>query len=199
MKQLLSLFCIFFLGTIGSAQIDFGPRVGLGTVFTDVESTSESIKSGDAEFGFHVGFFTRFGNEKIKIMPELLYSSSTTSLQFNNGFDSEIFTADIDKLDVPVSIVFKPNRIINLQGGIVGSYILSDSGGLINSTSEAFHNYNDFTIGYRFGGGVELLRLIIDLQYEGSLSNLSNSSSIAGFVFDERISTINGSVGFKIF
>lgn len=199
--RLSHLFLIILTLSFSSAysQIDFGARVNLGTAFTDVSTTSEEISNGDAEFGFGVGVFTRFGSEKIKIMPELLYTTTKTSIDFNNGVVSEILEADLDKIDVPVTLVFKPSGLFNLQGGIIGSYILSDGKGVVNNTEEAFRNYRDFTIGYQFGGGVEFGNFIVDLQYESSLSDITQANSLAGFAFDERISMVKGGLGIKIF
>lgn len=193
----LLLFASFITPTF--AQIDFGARVNLGTAFTDVTTTSQQISDGDAEFGFGVGIFGRFGSEKLKLMPELLYTTTKTSINFNDGVVSQILEADLDKIDVPINLVYKPSKLINLQGGLIGSYILSESNGAVNNAEEAFRNYRDFTLGYQFGGGVEFGNFIVDLQYEGNLSDITRANSIAGFAFDERISMVKGGLGIKIF
>lgn len=197
MKFLLTLF-IISCSLHSIAQFTIGPRAGLGTVFTDVSNTSTDIQSGDAQFGFSVGAFARFGSKKIKLMPELLYTTSTTSITFNDSSGAQqVADSELDKIDVPISLVLKPIGFLSLHGGITGSYITSTTDGFIDKTDEAIRNYKDFTFGYQFGGGVELGNVLLDLRYESGLSDTSTSST-TGLVFDERQSMIKGLIGFKI-
>ncbi len=199
MRRGLFIFSLLLLGLPLHAQFDFGVKAGLGTTFTSIESTSSDIKNGNAELGFSTGVFTRFGSKSIKIMPELLYTSTKTSVKVNDLTANSVLDSKLDRIDVPVSLVVKPISLINLSGGLIGSYLMTDNGTLIDNTEEAFKNYKDFSVGYQFGGGVELANLIIDLEFERSLSSLIDSDSIAGFAVDERINMVKGTVGFKLF
>jgi len=198
MKKLI--FSLLLLGfcSVGFSQFDFGPRVGLGTSFTDISTTSDEISSGDAGFGFNVGVFARIGSKKLRFMPEVLYSTSTTNIIFNEeGTGQEIVESELDRVDIPLTLQYKPASFLNLGGGLIGSYLVGDVDGVVNSSQEAISNYRDFTLGYQGSVGVELGNFLIDLRYETSGSDISNN--IGPFDFDERQTMIKGMLGIKIF
>ena len=183
------------------SQFEIGPRVGLGTVFTDVESTSDDISSGDAKFGLSLGLFSQIDLGIIAIMPEVLYSSSTTSITFEDGNgDETIADSELDKIDVPVNLIISPGGLVNIQGGLVGSYIVNTDDGFIDKADEAVRNYKDFTFGYQAGLGFEFGNFLLDLRYEGNLSEVSQAqNNDLGLEFDERQSMVKALLGIKLF
>lgn len=201
MKRLSLSILFLVFATAGFSQFEIGPRVGLGTAFTDVSGTTENIKSGDAEFGFSVGLFTRFGSDRFKVMPELLYSTTTTNVVFNqDGTGDQILDSELNKIDIPVNLQLSViDNFLNLSGGVVGSYLVENSNGVSNSTEEAIKNYKDFTFGFQAGAGLELGTFLIDVKYESNLSDLSNSNSVGGVNFDERQQMVKALLGIKLF
>jgi len=200
MKKIIGSIFLVVVSVVAYAQIEIGPRVGLGTVYTDVSTTSDEITSGDAEFGFSVGFFTRIGSERIKLMPELLYSTSTMNVVFNEDeVGEQVTTSELDRIDIPVAIQFKPIYLLNFQGGLVASYLIEENTRYANNTEQALSNFEDFTLGYQFGAGLELGNFLIDLRYESSLSDITDAESLGALQIDERQETIKGMLGIKLF
>lgn len=197
-KYLIIIFCV--LSVQSFSQLDLGPRVGLGTVFTNIESTSNDIESGDADFGFSIGAFARIGGPKFKVMPELLYSTSTTNINFEdeNGVD-QVMESELNQIDVPINLIMKPVGFLSLQGGLIGSILVDSEDKIGDRTEEAFKNYKDFTFGFQAGAGLELGNFLIDLRYEGNLSNISESDSALGIPFDERKNMVKASLGISLF
>lgn len=198
MKKYILSLTLLLVCSLGFSQFDIGPRVGLGTSFTNISDTSDDIASGDAGFGFNVGVFARIGSKKFKFMPEVLYSTSTNNILFGEGDGAQqVIESELDQINVPLSLQYSPISILNFHGGVSGSYLVGDVQGVTSSTQEAISNYNDFTLGYQGGVGLELGSFLIDLRYETSGSDVSDS--IGPFDFDERSSSVKGLLGIKIF
>lgn len=201
MKKISSILCLLCLSFTAFSQFEVGPRVGLGTVFTDVENTSENIESGDANFGLSLGVFTRINFDIIAIMPEVLYSTQTTSINFqdDNGAQ-QVAESELNKIDVPVNLVINPGKLLNVQAGLIGSYTVESEDGFVNKTEEAIRNYKEFTFGYQAGLGLELGNFLIDLRYEGNLSDVSEArENSLGIAFDERQEMVKAILGIKLF
>lgn len=198
MKQtfFIALFILFSSSTF--AQLELGPRATLGTAFTSAENTSDNISSGKAQYNFGIGLYSRIGSKKIKLMPELLYVSSRTSIAFKDQKGVKQFTeAELDQVHLPINLVIKPGKILSFQGGVSGNYNLETKDNLFAKTSEARRNFKDFTYGYQAGLGLDISSLRIDLRYDGSLSEISKSNS-GTFKFDERQSMIKLLIGFNL-
>jgi hypothetical protein len=81
-----------------------------------------------------------------------------------------------------------------LMAGPVYSYILSKDESFSQNFSGAYHdfgNYNNSTLGYQVGAGVDFAGLTADLRYEGGLSKLNPN-------YGQRASIWSISLGFKI-
>ncbi len=198
MKRTIFLLTALISFTIANAQFTIGPRAGLGVNWTDLEETSGDIKSGDAEFGLNIGAFVRLGGKKLYLQPEVLFTSTSSNIIINEGqVDEQIVESKLNKIDVPVIIGIKPISILSLQFGPVGSILVNEDDNLGDKVAGAVRNYKDFTYGFQAGAGLELGSLLIDLRYEGNLSDVGNGSGT--FTFDERTPQIKGLIGFKLF
>lgn len=200
MKYLVVNLLIFF-SVAAMAQIQVGPRVSLGTTFTDIETTKDNVSSGDADFAFGLGLFTAFDLGKVKIMPEVLYESASTNINFKDGDGvQQVAESDLNKIDVPVTLLIEPVEFLSLQGGLIGSYIVSTDDGLRSKTDEAIRNYKDFTFGYQAGVGVSLGSILVDVRYEGPLTkSAENNDNVLGLTFDERQQFVRALIGFNLF
>lgn len=198
MKQTFFFALFLFFTNSAFSQLELGPRATIGTSFTSAENTSDNISSGNAQYNFGIGLFSRIGSKKVKIMPELLYVSSRTSIEFKDQKGIKQFTeAELDQVHLPINLIIKPGKVLSFQGGISGSYNLETKDNLFAKTNEARRNFKDFTYGYQAGLGLDISSLRIDLRYDGALSNISKSDS-SKFKFDERQSMIKLLVGFNL-
>ena len=201
MKRLAFFLLFAAISSVSFAQIDIGPRIGLGTVFTNLEETSNNIESGDADYGFSIGLFTAIGSKNFKVMPEVLYSTRNTQINFQdeNGVD-QVAKSELNQIDVPINLKAKLIGPLSLQGGIIGSYLVESEDGFIEKTDEAIRNYEDFTFGFQAGAGLELGNFLVDLRYESNLSDLSSANNNdLGIEFDERQSMVKALLGIKLF
>lgn len=195
-KSLLFVFFIILSSTVFS-QLELGPRATLGTAFTTVENTSDDVRSGKAQYNFGFGLYSRIGTKSIKLMPELLYVSSRTSIKFNDNRGVKQFTeAQLDQVHLPVNLIIKPGKVLSFQGGLSGTYNLETNDNLFSKTNEARRNFKDFTYGYQAGLGLDISSLRIDLRYDGALSEISKANS-SQIKFDERQSMVKLLIGFN--
>ncbi len=199
MKTIHLLFALCFCMS-SFAQIEFGPRIGVATVFNDIETTTDNITSGDAELGFSFGMFGRFGTKGVKVVPEFLYTTTKSKVIANEGqSNQESIETKLTKIDVPINVQFVVASPFHLQGGLVGSYIVDADTKVLVSAGDAIENYKDFTLGYQAGLGVSFGKFILDLKYESSLSDFTDGNELLGFGYDERQSMVQAALGISLF
>lgn len=196
-KAMLTIMTLFMIN-ITYAQFNFGPKVGLSSSELDFTGKSgnngSSILPGESTVGFHAGIFARVNLGALYIQPEALFTQSGGEIRLD-GFSEDIREVEFNKLDFPVMVGMKFARIFRLQAGPTLSILLdAELDGLDQSIKSG---YEDATIGYQAGVGVDLWNLIFDLKYEGNLSNFGDE--IIGFETDQRNNQWIVSVGFKLF
>lgn len=156
------MFVIFFLAlsNFASAQIQYGPRIGLNFPTIAGVNNNAGFKTG-----FHAGAYARISfTEAISFQPELLYSTKGCSYVNGGGGLS------LNYLDIP--LLFNFGKKFHFQAGAQPSLLLSakskiGSGGdkvdvkdSMNGFDIApilgfgFHFENGFNFGLRFSYGV---------------------------------------------
>lgn len=196
MKKLLFAFCLLFIAVEGLAQNSgFGIKAGISSTSIDFEN--DRIVPNDAQTGYHVGVFGRFGSG-LFIQPELLFTQTSGRFTINSPgqVDGEKFKANFNRIDIPVMVGFRFLKVLRVMAGPIASLnINSEVKNAANTVQNA--NFNNSTIGYQAGLGVELGNLTVDAKYEGGLSSVTES--IGGLSTDNRINQWVLSVGFKLF
>ena len=150
------------------AQSGFGVKGGLNygdngeIAYTDVTNAGEDImKGGDSKVGYHLGLFYRADIGGFFLRPELLYTRTKSSYEFN---DQEA-DYNVSKLDLPILLGIDILGPLNVFAGPSLQYILeNDFDGISLGEVE-----NEFTVGAQFGVGVKLGRIGIDVRYERAL------------------------------
>lgn len=174
-KVLFILLCISSSAVF--AQSSFGVKAGLnygdnGKIeFSDFTGAGENVinESGDNKVGYHLGAYYRFDLGPLFLKPELLYTETKSSYNFQNR------EADfkVSKLDLPVLVgidVFGP---VHIFAGPSLQYLMgNDFDGFSIEEME-----NEFTMGAQFGVGIQLRGLGIDFRYERGLT--SNEADFA--------------------
>ena len=165
------IFMMMLLISSGAmAQSGFGVTGGLNYAdngeieYTDVTRAGEdAIKGGESKAGYHVGLFYRAEISGIFLKPELLYSETKSSYEFNDS------NADykIQKIDLPIMLGLDIIGPINVFAGPSFQYILeNDFEGVTLGDVE-----NEFTVGAQFGVGVQFGGFGADVRYERGLSD----------------------------
>ena len=198
MKTLMLTIMALFMINISYGQFTLGPKLGLTSSSIDFDQFTiggETISSGNAVTGFHAGIFARITLGFLYIQPEALFSQSGGEIQLDDGVLTDIREIEFNKLDFPVMVGTKFLKVFRVQVGPTISLLLdANAEGLEEDIKSG---YNDATIGYQAGVGVDLWNLIVDLKYEGNLSTFGGE--LFGFETDQNQSQWIVSVGFKLF
>ncbi len=179
-------FALFFCSVSYAQFFSIGPRVGVSSSKLEIRDNVQDVKEGDASFGFHAGLFARFSLSSLYIQPEVLFTSNGGEIEFEDGsgVGNQIIEYDYNKLDVPVMIGFKFAKFFRLQAGPVASLLLKADAKEGGVTEDVKNNYNNATVGYQAGIGLDIGSLILDLKYEGNLSSFGDDIRVGGNTFN---------------
>lgn len=202
-KIIASLIILGFIYIPGNAQVKFGIRGGINSAYVKPKTFNNPnylIEYESGDLGFHFGGVAQIKIAKFFIQPELLFSTANTDIKLTDLDDpstvESIGEQKFNKLDVPIIAGFKLGAF-KLQAGPVATVQLKSKSDLLkeNGIQQA---YKGATIGFQAGVGLELSSLLIDVKYEGNLSQLGDGVKIGGqtFNFDQRMSQLILSIGF---
>ncbi len=181
------LFCGIVFGGY-SQNGGFGIKAGLSS--TEVDFKNKQFTPQGAQTGYHVGVFGRIGGGGFFVQPELLFTQ--TSGKFLSGQDQ--INVQFNRLDIPVMVGMRLFKVLRLQAGPIASLNIDSK--LKGSTVREV-DFENATLGYQAGLGLDFGNLSIDGRYEGGLSKWTQN--IQNFQTDNRINQWVLSVGFKIF
>lgn len=199
MKKSIIVLLFSFFAIQGYAQNSgFGIKAGLSS--TKLDFKNEQFVPYDAQTGYHVGVFGRFGGGGFFVQPELLFTQTSGKFGINmppfSSQSPENYEADFNRLDIPVMVGFRFLKVVRLMAGPIASFNINSE---IKDAVETVDNveFKKSTLGYQAGLGVDIGNLSVDAKYEGGLSSVTDN--IATFDTDNRINQWVLSVGFKIF
>lgn len=196
MKKYLLLLCTFLVvGLSANAQeFSIGPKMGVSQA--NVSFSGSDFQVSDGKLGYHVGLFMRMGGNSLFVQPELLYTNTGGSFMRTVGIDFDSYDVSFDRVDLPVMLGFKFLGLLRVQAGPIASVLVNSR---LSDTVSTLDNvdYKSATFGYQAGLGVDLGNFILDLKYENSLGNISNS--ILGVNTDQRQNQVVFSAGIRLF
>ena len=195
MKKIFML--MFLFGAIQATLAQngaFGPRVSLLSNELSISDNVTNVQSGDAEFGYQFGVFTRLGLGKtFMLMPEILFSNTQSSVSANNTQADLSF----NQINVPVNLGLKL-LFFRLQAGPSFNFITKAESDINGTIEDIKDNYKSATVGYQVGVGMDLLNfLALDLKYDGALSDI-NKDGVVGVSADQRQKMLVFAVGIKL-
>lgn len=199
MKKLILTLALVVVGFSASAQFTLGPRVTLVSSNLNLREEIANVQEGDAEFGFQYGLFARFKVPVIGlyVQPELLFSSTESTI--TSG--AQNVDLSFNRVDVPIMIGGKVGPL-RINAGPSLSFLTSAESDVSGTVADIKDNYSSTTVGFQAGIGIDLLKFVIDLKYEGSLGEkFGDAITVAGnsFATDERPSQLVLGIGFKLF
>jgi len=198
MKKIMLTIMALLMINLAYGQFTLGPRVGLSSSsikFDPFTIGGATISSGDATAGFHVGIFSRITLGFLYIQPEALFTQSGGEITLDDGVLEEIREVKFTKLDFPVMLGTHFLKVFRVQAGPTLSLLLDATAEGLEE--EIKSGYNDATIGYQAGIGLDLWNLVFDVKYEGNLSTFGDE--LFGFPTDQKNNQWIVSVGFKLF
>jgi hypothetical protein len=190
-KYLLSLALLLAASISAKAQFSLGIKGGINFSEINTDNLHESTLTG-----YQVGAFARIGGG-LYLQPELYLGSNGGKFDLdNNGtdYDAQVrFTT----LNVPLLIgkSFGTKDLnFRIMAGPMYAYNLSQSDNFsqnFNNAYNDFGHYNNSTLGFQAGAGVDIGAATIDLRYQGGLSKINSN-------YGQTQNLWALSVGFKI-
>ncbi len=197
MNRIITILCLIITSYLcTSAQVYFGPKGGLSASWINIKRSIEhsgsnyTFESDKARFGIHVGVFSRIEIGGVFLQPEALFTHSEGKVKLNSGSaGNEVRTLTYDKFDFPVLLGGKFNDFFRIQTGPVFTLLLNGDARETDVYPYIKENYKSATIGYQVGIGVDIAdKIVIDLKYEGDLSDFGKSIQIGGNEYKTAIS-----------
>jgi hypothetical protein len=189
-KYLLSVALLIAVCISAKAQFSVGIKGGVNFSQINTDNLNESTRTG-----YQVGAFARIGNAWY-LQPELYLSS--TGGKFSTTDDNFRAQVNFTNLSVPLLLGHSfGSKDLNfrLMAGPVYTYALSKSESFsdnVNGAIADFGHYNNSTLGFQAGGGVDIGPITADLRYEGGLTKINPD-------FGQKQHLWALSVGFKFF
>ena len=192
-KYLLSAATLLIITITAQAQSStFGIKGGINFSKINTDNLNESTVTG-----YQAGLFARFGSS-FYVQPEVYVASSGGKVNGNVG--TAAYNGDIKftTLNVPLLLgkSFGAKDLnFRLMVGPVYSYIMDQNKNFSANFSGAyadFGNYNNSTLGYQAGAGVDIGPITADVRYEGGLTEINKN-------YGQKQNLWAVSVGFKFF
>lgn len=199
MKKLLFALLLVLGATQAFSQNGIGVKAGLSS--TKIDFDNEDFVPSDAQTGYHLGLFGRFGGAGFFVQPELLFTQTKGEFAYvpggvSGGSAPENYEAEFNRLDIPVMVGFRMLKVLRLMAGPIASInINSELKDAPSTVGDA--DFKSATFGYQAGLGVDIGNLSVEGKYEGGLSKVTNN--IGSYSTDNRINQWVLSVGFRIF
>lgn len=199
MKKLSLIILVLCLSIPVFSQNGLGIKAGLSSTKIDFEN--EDFIPSDAQTGYHVGLFGRFGGTGFFVQPELLFTQTKGEFAYvpggvSGGSAPDDYKATFNRLDVPVMVGFRLFKVLRLMAGPIASLnINSKLEEAPDTVGDA--DFKDATFGYQAGLGVDIGNLSIEGKYEGGLSKVTDN--IGSYNTDNRLNQWVLSLGFKLF
>jgi hypothetical protein len=210
-KYLLIIITILLVHSVEAQFFQLGLKGGVSASKAQVDehfsakNGNFTYHNGDATLGWHLGLYSRIKIASFFIQPEVLFSSTGGKIEISKeGIQTpEIAEIDLNKLDVPIMVGFYLGESFRIFAGPTFSYLISEDINGLELYPDLKQNYDDATIGYQAGFGVDISRFMLEFKYEGNLSTLGESVTIPAthetFNTDLRNPQFIASIGIRLF
>ncbi|HEY9004464.1 MAG TPA: porin family protein [Mucilaginibacter sp.] len=189
-KLLLSVALLIAVCISARAQVSLGIKGGVNFSKINMDNFNESTRTG-----YQAGIFARVGSA-FYLQPEVYLSSTGGKFTSTDGD----FHANVNFTNLSVPLLLghsfgSKDLNFRLMVGPVYTYALDkkeDFSDNANAAIADFGHYNNSTLGFQAGGGVDIGPITADLRYEGGLTKINPD-------FGQRQNLWALSVGFKFF
>ena len=188
-KYLLSAVLLLALSISAKAQFSLGIKGGVDFSKINTDNLNSSTTTG-----YQAGIFARIGTG-LYLQPELYLSSAGG--KFNSDDNAYSAKVKFTNLNVPLLVGEQfggKNLNFRVMAGPIYTSQLSKSESFsqnFNNAYNDFGHYNNSTLGFQAGAGVDIGAITADLRYEGGLTKINSD-------YGQRQNLWALSVGFKI-
>ena len=175
---LIGSFSLCYGQDIYDVSYKVGPVFKIVSPKIRIDSDYVRIPEEGNEIGYQFGLFTKIRVNNVYFQPELLIATAQNRLDFlnYNGVNGFNPSADFEftTLEIPVSIGVNIGNL-RLDTGPGFSLMLSGNEYFLNEKINVTQEYNQVTILWRLGLGVDINHLLLDFKYEFGLSKTEES------------------------
>lgn len=198
------LFLLTALALGAQNANNFGFKLGLSTENLDRESVQTDgfmVAIKNANYGFHLGAFGRIRiGEKFHLQPEVLFNSSKVDYKISDlssGTFDKVVSESYQNLDIPLMAAWQFG-FLRLGAGPVGHVHIASRSDIEDEVPDYKPRFENFTLGYLAGAGIDIWRITFDLRYEGNLTRFGDHMYVGGekIRFSQRLSRWLFSVGY---
>lgn len=186
-KFTITFLCLIASYSFTQARIfHVGPRIGASTSQIKIEGRVDRFTDSSFAWGYQAGVVARLHLPILYLQPELLITSSGGKCSW------QALNLKYIKLELPVMVGISLLDLLRIQAGPTASLLLSAHEGHRGIRE----NYEHWSLGYQVGLGVDIWRVMIDLKYEGSLTQFGHK--LAGIEAVHRPRLFILGIGFSI-
>lgn len=191
-KYLLSLALLIAVSISAKAQFSLGIKGGVNFSKINSDNFDESTVTG-----YDAGLFARFGSSWY-VQPEVYVGSKGSNFHAVTNNVSYNGKVKFTTLNVPLLIgkSFGASTLnFRIMAGPVYSYLMNKNENFSANFNNAYHdfgNYNNSTLGYQAGAGIDIGPITADVRYEGGLTKVNSN-------YGQRQNLWDLSLGFKFF
>jgi len=193
---LILLFSFFAATTFGQ----LGVKGGIN--FSNISTDEDDIENLEGKLGFQAGLMLRINlTETFAIQPEALFVRKGAKYEF---LGSEV-KSNMDYVDFPVLLVFKPVDFISIQVGPQFSYLLGTNvtygdgfAGIGQGYDAERDDFEDVDYGLAAGLGFNLGNAIIDVRYTRGFKKYEKETLVGNIAIEPSSNhySLQASVGF---
>lgn len=185
-------------------QVGIKGGVNLSNITIDNNFSTSLDRSLATKTGYLVGAYARLG-KTFFLQPEVFFSAKDYEVNALNALtkSNDVVSFSQKSIDVPILLGLKLGPL-RVAAGPVASYSFSADASADNALKSYFSGTpreisNRSNFSYQAGIGFDILSLSVDLRYQGSISELSNTMAIpSGFNYAQKPSFFQATVGFRI-
>lgn len=202
MKYLFLVFTVFVLSLTQLNAQSFGVGLKGGINFSSLDNNLQGAYTGSASAnGLVGGVWARAGFLGFFAQPELLYSQRKGA--FTSAIDGTAVINTLSYIDVPVLAGYKL-AFVRFNLGPNFQFLLDaeqKATDLARDPNFSKGNFESSSVGFQVGAGIDLLKLSIDLRYDGNFSSIGKEITVNGKQYDysTRPSMWQLTLGFRIF
>jgi len=198
-KLLFFLFLLVGSSQLMNAQTAFGVKAGINYNSNSIKEVSSDVFEGaESKTGYHAGVWLRL---KVPVLgfyvkPELVYTNLENEVKYK--FTGKMTSYSFQKIDLPILVGKKVFGIGNVYAGPSFQYILNPD---FSFSDISDVKADGFTVGFQFGGGIELGNFGIDLRLERAFSAIESrfiGTTGTAVNFDTRINQVIFGVTYRL-